>query len=75
VIRRTGPPEGLVVEEIAQVPLARGEVRLRALASAINHSDLQMRAGNWRIRRNPPFPYVPGLGSGHLHCSLQSTAQ
>src|SRR5207302_614872 len=60
-MRRTGPPEVLGVEDIAQVPLAAGEVRLRALASAINHSDLEIRAGNWPIRRAPPFPYVPGL--------------
>ena len=61
VMRRTGPPEVLAVEQIAPRSLAAGEVRLRALASAINHSDLEIRAGNWRIRREPPFPYVPGL--------------
>jgi NADPH:quinone reductase len=61
VMRRTGPSEVLAVEQIAQGSLAAGEVRLRALASAINHSDLEIRAGNWRIRREPPFPYVPGL--------------
>ena len=61
VMRRTGPPEVLAVEEVALAPLASGEVRLRALAAAVNHSDLEIRAGNWRIRREPPFPYVPGL--------------
>ena len=60
-MRRTGPPEVLAVEQIAQAPLAAGEVRLRPLASAINHSDLEIRVGNWRIRRELPFPYVPGL--------------
>ncbi|WP_437683436.1 quinone oxidoreductase family protein [Sorangium sp. So ce131] len=61
VMRRTGPPEVLAVEEIALAPLARGEVRLRALASAINYSDLQIRAGSWPIKREQRFPYVPGL--------------
>ncbi len=61
VMRRTGPPEVLAVEEVALAPLVRGEVRLRSLASAINHSDLQIRAGNWPITREPRFPYVPGL--------------
>jgi NADPH2:quinone reductase len=61
VMRRTGPPEVLALEEVALVPLAPGEVRLRALASAVNHSDLEIRAGNWQIRREPRFPYVPGL--------------
>ncbi|MFY0577084.1 quinone oxidoreductase family protein [Cystobacter fuscus] len=61
VMRRTGPPEVLRVEELALVPLARGEVRLRSLASAINHSDLEIRVGNWPILRQARFPYVPGL--------------
>src|SRR5271170_4181690 len=61
VMRRTGGPEVLSVEDLAFAPLRDGEVRLRALASAVNHSDLEIRAGNWTIRRNPKFPYVPGL--------------
>ncbi|AUX44356.1 uncharacterized protein SOCE26_058200 [Sorangium cellulosum] len=61
VMRRTGPPEVLAVEEVALAPLARGEVRLRALASSVNHSDLEIRAGNWPIKRERRFPYVPGL--------------
>jgi len=46
------------------VPLAAlqpDEIRLRGIASAINHSDLEIRAGNWPIRRAEPFPYTPGL--------------
>src|SRR5688500_11028010 len=61
VMRRTGPPEVLQWEEVALRPLAPGEVRLRTLAAAVNHSDLEIRAGNWPIRREPCFPYVPGL--------------
>ncbi len=61
VMHRTGGPEVLQLEDVARASLAAGEVRLRALASAINHSDLEVRAGNWRIRRAPAFPYVPGL--------------
>ncbi len=51
----------LCVEDVTHGPLRQGEVRLRALASAVNHSDLEIRAGNWAIRRQPAFPYVPGL--------------
>lgn len=61
VMRRTGPPEVLSLEDVELLPLLPGEVRLRALASAVNHSDLEIRAGNWEIRRDPKFPYVPGL--------------
>jgi NADPH:quinone reductase len=60
-MRRSGGPEVLVLEDVTLAPLAAGEVRLRALASAVNHSDLEIRAGNWHIRRRPPYPYVPGL--------------
>lgn len=61
VMRRTGPPEVLKLERVELPPLQRGDVRIRALASAVNHSDLEIRAGNWNIRREPRFPYVPGL--------------
>jgi NADPH2:quinone reductase len=61
VMRRNGGPEVLAVEEVELAPLREGEVRLRTLASAVNHSDLEIRAGNWAIRRDPKFPYVPGL--------------
>jgi NADPH2:quinone reductase len=64
VMRRTGGPDVLALEDVTLAPLAPlapGEVKLRALASAINHSDLEIRAGAWTIRREPRFPYVPGL--------------
>src|SRR5262245_50980540 len=61
VMRATGGPEVLRVEEVELAPLRDGELRVRALASAVNHSDLEIRAGNWAIRRQPRFPYVPGL--------------
>jgi NADPH2:quinone reductase len=61
VMRRTGPPDVLTLENVDLAPLRSGEIRLRALASAVNHSDLEIRAGNWAIRRESKFPYVPGL--------------
>ena len=61
VMRHTGGPEVLRLEDVALAPIARGEVRLRMRAAAVNHSDLEVRAGHWRIRREPRFPYVPGL--------------
>lgn len=60
-MRRTGGPEVLALEPRALGPLAPGDVRIRALASAVNYSDLRIRAGDWPIRRPSPFPYVPGL--------------
>src|SRR6476659_373790 len=61
VMRALGGPEVLRVEEIEAPPLAPGDVRLRMIAAAINHSDLEIRSGAWTIRRRDPFPYVPGL--------------
>lgn len=61
VMREAGAPSVLHLEEVALPPLRDGEVRIRSLASAVNHSDLEIRAGAWNIRRTPQFPYVPGL--------------
>jgi len=60
-MRALGGPEVLQLEEVARRSLAPGEVRLRTLAAAVNHSDLDIRTGYSPIRRHPPFPYVPGL--------------
>ena len=61
VMRRYGGPEVLAVEDVALAPLKPDEIRVRAIASAVNHSDLKIRAGDHPIKRVPPFPYVPGL--------------
>jgi NADPH2:quinone reductase len=60
-MREYGGPSVLRPEAVPLPPVAPGEVRIRARASAINHSDLEVRAGKWPIRRTPPFPYVPGI--------------
>jgi NADPH2:quinone reductase len=61
VMRAFGGPDVLHVEDIDPAPLAAGDVRIRMLAAAVNHSDLEIRAGAWPIRKRDPFPYVPGL--------------
>ncbi len=61
VMRAYGAPEVLRLERVTVQPLAPDEIRLKSLASAINHSDLEIRAGRWPILRAVPFPYVPGL--------------
>jgi NADPH:quinone reductase len=60
-MRETGLPSVLRIEELELPPLRDGEVRIRSLASAVNHSDIEIRAGMWDIRRTLKFPYVPGL--------------
>jgi NADPH:quinone reductase len=61
VMRGYGGPDVLHFETVPLAALQPDEVRLRSIASAINHSDLEIRAGNWPIRRPDPFPYTPGL--------------
>jgi NADPH:quinone reductase len=61
VMRAYGPPEVLQLEEVELAPLAPDELRLRNIASAVNHSDLRIRAGDWPVLTPEPFPYVPGL--------------
>src|SRR5262245_63687166 len=61
VMRAYGGPEVLGIEDVVLPPLQPDEMRVRAIATAINHSDLEIRAGHYPIRRDPPFPYVPGL--------------
>jgi len=61
VMRQYGEPAVLVVESVPLPALLSDEIRVRSIASAVNHSDLEIRAGNWHIRRAEPFPYTPGL--------------
>lgn len=42
-------------------PLLPSEVRIRTIASGVNFTDLQIRAGNWPIKKIVPFPYTPGV--------------
>lgn len=61
VMRQYGTPDVLRLERVALPALAPDEIRLRSRAAAINHSDLEIRAGAWPILRAEPFPYTPGL--------------
>ena len=61
LMREYGPPEVLTVSRVSLPPLEADEVRIRTVASAVNHTDLEIRAGNWPVRRPDPFPYIPGV--------------
>jgi NADPH:quinone reductase len=61
LIRQYGAPDVLTYGEVPLAPLASDEVRIRSIASAINHTDLEIRAGNWPVKKPQPFPYVPGV--------------
>lgn len=61
VMRGYGPPRVLACARVPLPPLGPDEVRIRAIASAVNHTDLRIRAGEWPVRKPDPFPYVPGV--------------
>lgn len=60
-ISRYGAPDVLVWSDVVLPPLLPRELRIRTLAAAVNHTDLEIRAGNWPIGKPVPFPYVPGV--------------
>jgi NADPH:quinone reductase len=53
-----GPPESLAWEEVADAPLAEGEVRVEVRAAAVNFPDVLYVAGLYQVKPTPPF--VPG---------------
>jgi NADPH:quinone reductase len=61
VMRRYGPPNVLEYTEVSLPAIGRDEVRIRSIASAVNHTDLEIRAGNWPVQKPEPFPYIPGV--------------
>jgi NADPH2:quinone reductase len=61
LMREYGPPRVLKLVEVSLPPLKSGDVRIRSIASAVNHTDLEIRAGKWPIKAADPFPYTPGV--------------
>ena len=53
-----GPPESLVMEDIAEPELDRGQVRIAIRACGVNFPDLLMIAGKYQ--QQPPMPFSPG---------------
>src|SRR5262249_49125623 len=60
-MRRYGGPEVLRFETVPLASLRPDEIRLRSIASASNHPDLEIGPGSWRAGQAEPFPYTPGL--------------
>lgn len=53
-----GPPGSLVVEDVAEPELDRGQVRIAIRACGVNFPDLLMIAGKYQ--QQPPMPFSPG---------------
>jgi NADPH2:quinone reductase len=61
VMRQRGGPDVLRLEDVPLASLQPDEIRIRTIVSAVNHSDLEIRAGTYPILKPDPFPYTPGL--------------
>lgn len=53
-----GPPESLVLEDVAPAPLGRGEVRVRLHAAGVNFPDVLIIQGKYQFK--PEMPFAPG---------------
>lgn len=54
-----GPPESLVIEDIAEPLLQSSQVRIAVKACGVNYADLLMIAGEYQVK--PPMPFSPGF--------------
>src|SRR4051812_24706820 len=48
----------LAIEQVPQVPLLDGQIRVKVEASGLCHTDIHAAHGDWPIKPSPPF--VPG---------------
>lgn len=53
-----GPPGSLIMEDVAEPELDRGQVRIAIRACGVNFPDLLMIAGKYQ--QQPPMPFSPG---------------
>jgi NADPH:quinone reductase len=58
IARELGPPENLVIEEIAPLSAGPGQVVVDNKAAAVNFPDLLVMEGKYQFR--PPLPFSPG---------------
>jgi NADPH2:quinone reductase len=62
-----GPAKVLSLKSVELADLGPRDVRIRTCAAAVNHTDLEIRAGHWPIAKAHPFPYTPGAEVvGHI---------
>ena len=60
VCKTFGPPESLVVEQVASLRApGKREVKIEVHAAGVNFPDTLMVAGKYQVK--PPFPFSPGM--------------
>ncbi|HUR40712.1 MAG TPA: NADPH:quinone oxidoreductase family protein [Verrucomicrobiae bacterium] len=58
VCRTFGPPESLVIDDIAPRAIGKGEVRIAVKAAGVNFPDTLIIQGKYQLKAEPPF--TPG---------------
>jgi NADPH:quinone reductase len=58
IARELGPPENLVIEDVAPLTAGPGQVVVDNKAAAVNFPDLLVMEGKYQFR--PPLPFSPG---------------
>ena len=58
VCKSFGPPESLVLEEVASRPIGKNEVRIAVKAAGVNFPDTLIIQGKYQLKAEPPF--TPG---------------
>lgn len=59
VCKSFGPPENLSLEEVPDLPVGPGQVRIDVKAASINFADTLIIQGKYQEK--PPFPFTPGF--------------
>ncbi len=63
MVRAWGPPERMSFEDVAEAPVADGDLRVEVRAAGVNFFESLLVAGKYQVR--PEFPFVPGIeGAG-----------
>lgn len=58
VCKEYGPPESLVVEEVAEPEVSPGKVRIEVRAAGVNYPDVLIIQNKYQFK--PPLPFTPG---------------
>lgn len=73
MVRDWGPPEGMSFEDVAEGPVAAGDLRVELRATGVNFYETLLVAGRYQVR--PDFPFIPGIEGSGVVVSGSATAR
>ena len=72
--KELGPPDKLVVENIASLKAGKGQVVVSVRAAGVNFPDTLIIQGKYQFKPEPPFSPGGRLGAGILVGALSAAA-